>query len=115
MNRTANTPQDLTGLTKDLRAAQSAAEVAITGVPDGGTCCLDHPVILLPLTDAVKEAIKAAGLRPGNGYGFWKGFTALRGFPGERFQGTPRTLGADTMAKVLADLGWTTGVHYQMD
>lgn len=104
---------DIEMLKSDLLAAREAA--TIRGEKDGGTSCFDHPVILLRKDKKTLEAIEAAGFRPSDGYGFWKGFVSLYGAPGSNCQGQPRTTGAEIVAKVLSDRGWTTGVHYAMD
>lgn len=106
---------DIEMLKADLIVARDAAKAAITGQQDGGTSCFDHPVLLVPKDKKTLAAIEAAGFRPSDGYGFWKGFVSLYGAPGSNYQGQLRTTGAETVAKVLSDRGWTANVHYAMD
>ena len=115
------TPDALTKLTEDLKAAREAAEAAIAGMSDGGTCCFDHPVFVAgfgrsPKTNAaITAAIQAAGFYPTPGYGLSQGRTALGRAPGSNFQGRPRTVGAQAVVKVLCERGYHASVHYAVD
>lgn len=113
---------DITKLTADLVEARKVAAEKIKGMRDGGTCCFDCPTIGLPWNNRAKNvnaqieaAVKAAGFTTYPGYGASRGMTMLHGFPGDSFQGSPRTLGAEAVAKFLRERGWNTSVHYAMD
>lgn len=106
---------DTTKLTADLCTARDAAQRKIAGIPDGGTCCMDYPYVRLPGTAEVVAAFTAAGLSTSPGYGIAKGAIGIRNFPGCAYQGTPRTLGAETFAATLRDLGWDANVYYAID
>lgn len=99
-----------TKLTQDLKAA---AEVAspLADTDDGGTCNFDSAVLYLPRWVAQKtnQAIQAAGLR---GWRHSDGY--ILSVPVPR-QGNARTRQAEAMRDYMRDLGYQTGMYYQMD
>jgi hypothetical protein len=106
---------DTDKLVIDLTLARKAALEAVVSRRDGGTCCLDHPVIKVPAAPEVLQAIRAAGFEPGAAYGIYAGYVSLDRFPGSLAQGSLRTVGARAVADFLVARGWTAAVFSQMD
>lgn len=111
---------DLSGkylkLAKDLKAAYEYGK-AHMGTDDGGTCNFDSPTLYLPRwnKEQVKAAVKAAGLNSFE----WKPFGRQRAFLVVSVpcagQGYTRTNAAEAMSKRLGELGYDSGMYYQMD
>lgn len=111
---------DLSGkylkLANDLKAAYEYGK-AHMGTDDGGTCNFDSPTLYLPRwnKEQVKAAVKAAGLNSFE----WKPFGRQRTFLVVSVpcagQGYTRTNAAEAMSKRLGELGYDSGMYYQMD
>jgi hypothetical protein len=95
----------------DLLAARQAAVEATSGVEDMGTCNLDYPILYLSSSPDVMAAIGKAGFLPIA----HAGKIRLAHCPGWNTQGFPRTLGAEAVARVLAERGWKSDVRYIID
>lgn len=112
---------ELQKLTADLRDARVAGAEALKGLKDGGTSNFDCPTMKVGYGRSKKRnalltaAVEAAGFRPSPGYGASRGYTMLHGFPGDNFQGSPRTASAEAVSKLLQERGYVTSVHYAMD
>lgn len=118
--RTHASFDDLSGkylkLAKDLKAAYEYGK-AHMGTDDGGTCNFDSPTLYLPRwnKEKVKAAVKAAGLNsfewePSCGHeAFLVVSVPCAG------QGNTRTNAAEAMSKRLGELGYDSGMYYQMD
>lgn len=107
-------------LSKDLQDAHIAAEKAVDGMTDGGSCCLD--MVFIPSgknspisrkTQVWDDAIEAAGL---SGYrtnsSWWKGYLI---YPRAGLQASTRLKACETMAELLRNRGWNACVYYMMD
>lgn len=101
-------------LAEDLKAALEYG-LEHAGEDDGGTCNFDSPTLYLPRwkKQMVQTAAKAVGL----GCSIWKAFSKsvyVFSVPGVG-QGYTRTYAAEAMSKFLGELGYDSGMYYQMD
>lgn len=103
-------------LAADLKTSYEYGK-AHMGTDDCGTCNFDSPTLYLPRwnKERVKAAVKAAGLNSFE----WKPFGRQRAFLVVSVpcagQGYTRTNAAEAMSKRLGELGYDSGIYYQMD
>lgn len=101
-------------LARDLSVARAAAVQAVSGMKDGGTCCMDDvKVQKMPAgaSDAdLQAAVQALTVKgqPLSAFGRSLG-------PPTNAQGYPRTKACEVLSAALNAAGWQTSVQYVMD
>ena len=112
----ANTlPAKYAKLATDLAHAHAVALADSANVDDGGTCNFDSPTLRLPRWNKahVQEAARVAGV----GCFSWTGWGSPEWVicPRVPGQANRRTKCAERMHEVLTELGYDSGLYYQMD
>lgn len=110
--KTTITKKDLPQLITDLKAAKVAAQEAIQGRKDEGSCNFDAPAMKVGrFTQNVKKALTSAGI------GYYSelhhGYVVLQ--IGVGMQASTRTEGARAFSKHMKDLGYVMSMHYAVD
>lgn len=107
-------------LTADLQVAGRAADEAVKGQLDNGSCNMDMVFIPVGKTSPVKRKSKAydKAIEEAGFSGFrtettwWKGYLIIPNVAGSAYV---RLKACEIMAKQLTELGWNACVYYQMD
>ena len=100
---------DLDKLTNDVREARTAAERALVGQKDGGSCNHDAAFISMRPSRSREAAISAGGLTPYQRKGGYELAMMCGG------QGSRVTVAAETIAETLRSRGWDASVLYRVD
>lgn len=96
-------------LTIDIAAAKEAAEKALVGCGDGGSCNRDEAFISMRPSTKRFAAIVAGGMRPDQRRGGYALSIECGG------QGARVTKAAETIADTLRQRGWAAHVQYFTD
>lgn len=108
-------PSKYVKLARDLAYAHETALAETANEDDGGTCNFDAPTLRLPRWN--KAHVQTAAQMAGVGCFQWTGWSKPEWVicPRVPAQANRRTKCAERMHELLLELGYDSGMYYQMD